>query len=62
MSTIANPIPGYYGAPSQPYHSSNPGKYNRTILASATFIATGSNAGMRCILSIWLSSCNSYFT
>jgi hypothetical protein len=45
MSTIANPIPGYYGAPTQPYHSSSPGKYNRTILASATFIATGSNAG-----------------
>jgi hypothetical protein len=45
MSTIANPISGYYGASSQPYHSSNPGKYNRTVLASATFIATGSNAG-----------------
>jgi hypothetical protein len=39
-----NIISGYYGASAQPYHSSNPGKYNRTVLASATFIATGSNA------------------
>jgi hypothetical protein len=41
----ANPISGYYGASAQPYHSSNPGKYNRTVLATATFIATGSYAG-----------------
>ena len=41
----ANPISGpYTGVPSTFYHSSNPGKYNRTILASATFYATGSNA------------------
>ena len=36
---------GYYVATTQPYHGSNPATYNRTVLAAATFIATGSNAG-----------------
>ena len=37
----ANPISGYYGAPAKTYHQ-NIAKFNRSVLVTAPFIATGS--------------------
>jgi hypothetical protein len=39
----ANPISGPYQVTSSIYHT-EPGEYNRVVLAASTFIATGSNA------------------
>lgn len=39
----ANPISGPYNAPASKYHS-NPASYNRSVLATAPFLATGSYA------------------
>jgi len=41
---MANPISGPYTYTALPYHASGPGKYNKVVLAAATFYATGSNA------------------
>lgn len=40
----SNPISGPYSAPVASYHQATVSKYNRTILVTAPFIATGSYA------------------
>lgn len=39
----ANPIPGPYTVAATPYHT-GPALYNKSVLATATFLATGSYA------------------
>jgi hypothetical protein len=39
-----NPIQPPYNYPATTYHGTNPALYNRTVLATSPFIATGSNA------------------
>ena len=40
----SNPISGPYNAPVASYHQNNVAKYNRTVLVTGPFIATGSYA------------------
>jgi hypothetical protein len=41
---MSKPIPGPYTLSTTYTYHQNPAKYNRTVLATAPFVATGSNA------------------
>lgn len=42
MAQTTNPISGPYSAPVKTYHQDNVGKFNRSVLVTGPFIATGS--------------------
>jgi hypothetical protein len=42
MAQTTNPISGPYSAPATSYFQSNVGKYNRSVLVTGPFTATGS--------------------
>ena len=42
MAQTTNPISGPYSAPVKTYHQDNIGKFNRSVLVTGPFIATGS--------------------
>ena len=42
MAQTTNPISGPYSAPVKTYHQDNIGKFNRSVLVTGPFTATGS--------------------